>query len=195
LTAGFDLEGDDWNLRLRGFHSWLTDYIYPVALGTVPVDTQSYANIDAQLYGLELNAGYLFNDKWSLALGFAWQEGRKESNVGTGNRVLAEIPPLRAQLALQYQTELTWLKFELQASDNQDRIDRDLSEQDLGSWMTASIYAQRKLSKNWTLSCAVTNLFDEDYAMHNAQVRNPFSAFTVVNEPGRVLKASLSYAF
>jgi iron complex outermembrane receptor protein len=195
FTAGFELEGDEWKLRLRGFHSWLTDYIYPVALGTIPVDTQSYANIDAQLYGFELNGGYLFNDEWSVALGFAWQEGRKESNIGSGNRVLAEIPPLRAQVALQYETELTLLKFELQASDNQDRIDPDLSEQDLGSWLTASVYGQRKLSKNWTLSCAVTNLFDEDYAMHNAQVRNPFSAFTVVNEPGRMLKASLSYAF
>jgi len=196
VTAGVEWTVDDWQLRVRGFHSWLTDYIYPVALGTVPVDTQSYANIDARLYGLESTAGYRFNYKWSLALGLAWQEGQKASRLSaTDNRALAEIPPLRAQAALQYQTEYTLLKFELQASDNQDRVDPDLNEQDLGSWATASLYAQRKLGKHWTLSCAVNNVFDEDYAMHNAQVRNPFSAFTVVNEPGRTLKASLSYAF
>lgn len=55
--------------------------------------------------------------------------------------------------------------------------------------------SQDWLGENWTLSCAVTNLFDEDFAVHNVQVHNPFSAFAVVNEPGRVLKASLSYAF
>lgn len=193
LTAGIEYKTDNWEYRVRGFHSWLDSYIYPVALSTP--NMQSYDNIDARLYGFECSAGYWINDQWSLACGMAWQEGRKESGVGSGNRALAEIPPLRAQAALQYETELTLLKFELQASDNQDRVDSDLYEQDLGSWWTASIYAQKKFKEHWTLSCAVTNLFDEDYALHNAQVRNPFSAFTVVNEPGRMLKASLNYAF
>ncbi len=194
LTAGFEFQQDDWNLRIRTFHSWLDGYIYPVALGTLP-DIQSYANVDARLYGLECSAGYQLNDHWSLAAGLAWQEGRKESGVGSGNRALAEIPPLRAQAVLQYQTELTLLKLELQASENQSRLDPDLNEQDLGAWMTASIFAQRQLNQHWTFFCSVTNIFDQDYALHNAQVRNPFSAFTVVNEPGRVLKASLSYSF
>ncbi|WP_269524353.1 TonB-dependent receptor [Coraliomargarita parva] len=194
LTAGVEYTEEGWNFRLRAFHSWLDDYIYPVALGAIP-DVQSYDNLDARLYGVELSAGYQLSGNWSLAAGLAWQEGRKESGFGSGNRALAEIPPLRFQSALQYQTETTELKLELQASDRQDRIDPDLYEQDLGSWLTVSVYAQRKLGKHWTLSCAVTNLFDENYAVHNAQVRNPFSTFTVVNEPGRVLKASLSYAF
>jgi iron complex outermembrane receptor protein len=194
VTAGLEFVTEDWNFRVRGFHSWLDDYIYPVALGTTP-DTQSYANIDAQLYGLELSGGYQINDQWSLALGLAWQEGRKQSGIGNGNTVLAEIPPLRVQAALQYETDLTLLKFEMQASDNQNRVDTDLKEQDLGSWATASFYAQRKLGKHWTLACAVTNIFDENYALQNAQVRNPFSEFTVVDEPGRMLKASLSYSF
>ena len=196
LTAGFEYTQERWHLRLRGFHSWLSDYIYPVALGTAPADTESYANINARLYGFESSAGYQFSDDWSLALGLAWQEGRKEPGIGaSGSRVLAEIPPLRLQAALQYESLNTILKFEVQASDNQDRLDPDLNEQDLGSWVTASLYAERSLGKGWTLSAAVTNLFDEDYAVNNAQVRNPFSAFTVVNEPGRVFKTSLSYAF
>ncbi|CAA6676831.1 MULTISPECIES: TonB-dependent siderophore receptor [unclassified Lentimonas] len=189
ITSGVEFLTDDWDLRLRAFHSWLDGYIYPVAEGTV----QTYDNIDARLYGLECSAAYRINATWSLAMGMAWQEGVKSS--GNGDSDLAEIPPLRAQAALQYETELSLLKFEVQASANQDRVDTDLHEQDLGSWVTASIYGQRRIKTNWTLSCAVTNLFDENYAMHNAQVRNPFSDFTVVNEPGRMLKASLSYTF
>jgi iron complex outermembrane receptor protein len=191
LTTGIEFQTDDWDVRLRAFYSWLDGYIYPVADG----DLQTYDNIDARLYGLECSAGYWINDQWSLALGMAWQEGVKTSHKEDGNSDLAEIPPLRAQAALQYETERTLLKFEVQASANQDRVDTSLNEQDLGSWVTASLYAQRTFNTNWTVSCAVTNLFDENYAVHNAQVRNPFSDFTVVNEPGRMLKASLTYAF
>jgi len=188
LTAGVERITKDWEVRVRVFHSWLDNYIYPVAMGGM----QSYANIDARLYGVECSTAYRFDDNWSLSAGLAWQRGVKD--VGA-DRDLAEIPPLRAQVALQYQTEKTLLKLEARASDQQARIDSNLNETTVDSWATLSFYARRKLDDHWTLAVAVENIFDQDYALHNAQVRNPFSASTIVNEPGRMLKASLSYEF
>lgn len=192
VTAGIEWFKDDFDSRIRVFHSWLDDYIYPVAINGM----QTYANLDARLYGIEWSTRYHFNDEWSLSAGLACQFGLKDRDGTTGNdRDLAEIPPLRLQTALQYETAEMLYKLEARASDSQDRIDPGLNEQNLGSWWTLSFYARRNIGKHWSLSAAVENIFDQDYALHNAQVRNPFSDFTVVNEPGRILKLSLSYTF
>jgi len=189
ITSGVEWASDAVEIRMRIFHSWLDDYIYPVAMGNM----QSYDNIDARLYGVECSAGYRFRKHWSLSVGLAWQRGTKDSAVEDDD--LAEIPPLRVQAALQYENEKMLLKLEARASDQQRKIDSSLNETTLDSWCTISAYARLKLGDGWTLAVAVENIFDEDYALHNAQVRNPFSDFTVVNEPGRMLKASLSYEF
>ncbi|MGZ0657008.1 TonB-dependent receptor [Coraliomargarita sp. W4R72] len=188
LTAGIERLTDDWEMRVRVFHSWLDNYIYPVDDGGM----QSYANIDARLWGAEFSAAHQFNDNWSLSAGLAWQRGVKDTGT---DRDLAEIPPLRAQVALQYQSEQTLLKAEVRASDRQEQIDTSLNESTMDAWATLSLYARRKLDEHWTLALAAENLFDKDYALHNAQVRDPFSTSTIVNEPGRILKASLSYEF
>lgn len=196
LTAGLEYQVEAWGLRGRVFHSWLDDYIYPVLTSTAGGDIQSYDNLDASLYGVEFSAEYRFTDSWSVDAALAWQQGEKRSRpVNSTNDVLAEIPPLRAQATLKYADGRNRISFETRASQAQTRIDPDLNEQDMGSWITFSIRGQRDLSKHWTLGLAVENLFDATYALHNAQVRNPFSAFTVVDEPGRVVKASLRYEF
>ncbi len=192
LTAGIEWSEEGQMARLRIFHAWLNNYIYPVA----ETGFQSYANIDARLYGLEMEWSRTLGQQWRLDGGLAWQRGRKDKGGRAGaDRDLAEIPPLRARAALAYETAGTSLTLEARASTGQNDVDEALNEQDLGGWFTLSVYARRRLGGNWTLACAVENIFDEDYALHNAQVRNPFSDFTVVDEPGRGLKASLSYSF
>lgn len=192
VTAGIEWFKGDFDCRVRIFHSWLDDYIYPVAIN----GAQSYANVDARLYGMEWSARYKFNDEWSMSAGLAGQIGLKEKSAVAGNdRDLAEIPPLRLQAALQYEANPMLIKLEARASDDQGRIDSGLNEQNLGAWWTLSLYARRNLGKHWSVACAVENIFDQDYALHNAQVRNPFSDFTVVNEPGRLLKLNVSYIF
>lgn len=195
LTAGWEFARDDLFLRARVFHAWLDDYIYPVKV-TTPSAFQSYDNIDPRLYGVELKSEYSLAEHWSLGLALAWQQGEKRSrpNAST-NDVLAEIPPLRVQGSLNYVDSNTELSLEARASAGQGRTDRDLFEQDMGSWFTLSIRGRQQLNDHWALSLAVENLLDVTYALHNSQVRNPFSAFTVVDEPGRVLKVSLSYEF
>lgn len=187
LTSGIEWIDESFELRVRVFHTWLDDYIYPVDSGGL----QSFDNLDARLYGVECSVRHDFSDSWSAHAGLAWQRGIKKSN--TRDDDLAEIPPLRAQLAIQYENAKTVVRLEARASDQQDHIDESLNETSLDEWATLSAYLRRQLDDHWTLAVAVENLFDKDYAMHNAQVRNPFSAFTVVNEPGRILKASLSY--
>ncbi len=195
LTAGWEFAKDDWELRARVFNAWLDNYIYPVR-ETLPQQFQSYDNIDARLYGFELKAEYAFSDHWLLSSAAAWQQGEKRNRPNNAtNDALAEIPALRAQASLKYVDEDTELSLEMRASEGQSRVDTDLNEQNLGGWFTVSLRARQQLGDNWTLSIAVENLLGEDYALHNAQVRNPFSAFTVVDEPGRVLKLGLQYAF
>lgn len=195
LTTGFEFAGEKASFRVRVFHAWLDDYIYPVR-ETTPSSFQSYANIDATLYGVETKATYHCNDQWTLNTALAWQQGEKHSRFDTAtNDVLAEIPPLRAQTAIQYHNKALSASVEANFSAEQGRVDTDLNEQDLGAWWTLSLHLRYQLNTSWTLGLACENLFDTTYAVHNAQVRNPFSALTVVDEPGRQIKTSLSFTF
>ncbi len=195
LTAGLEYTNEVVAFRARAFHAWLDDYIYQVKESGGST-FQSYTNIDARLYGVELKTEYTVSKHLTLSAALAWQEGEKRDRpMNATNDELAEIPPLRAQAVLTYLDDQNRISLEARVSDGQNNTDPDLNEQDLGSWFTLSARWQRKLDKHWTLGVAVENIFDESYAVHNAQVRNPFSAFTVVDEPGRSLKARLSYEF
>ncbi len=141
LTAGWEFARDDLFLRARVFHAWLDDYIYPVKV-TTPSAFQSYDNIDARLYGVELKSEYSLAEHWSLGLALAWQQGEKRSrpNAST-NDVLAEIPPLRVQGSLNYVDSNTELSLEARASAGQGRTDRDLFEQDMAAGLHSRFVA------------------------------------------------------
>lgn len=197
ITIGSDLTHSDWRFQARAFHIWLQDNIYPVGLsvaGEAPI--QTYANLDASLYGVEVSGARHWGEHWKLSTALAWQEGvKRDRPAGVSNDYLAEIPPLRIQSALEYQDEEWHFVFGAMASDSQERIDSDLFEQDLGSWLVLSARVHRRIGESWTLGLAIRNLLDETYALHNSQARNPFSAFSVVDEPGRVFQLSASMRY
>lgn len=197
ITVGSDFTSSAWSFETRVFHTWLENNIYPVGLGVAKqASIQTFANLDARLYGFEMSGARRWGDNWSLSSALAWQEGVKQSRpLGVSNNYLAEIPPLRIQTALEYQNEDWHFALRAMASESQERVDTDLFEQDLGSWLAVSARIRRRIGDNWTLGLAISNLFDESYALHNAQVRNPFSAFSAVDEPGRLFQLSASMKY
>lgn len=195
ITTGLEYNRETLSLRMRFFYSEIEDYIYPVRLST-PVAFQSYENLDACLYGIELKSEWQYNESWSLSFGLAWQEGEKQNRpTSTTNDVLAEIPPMRLQAGLQFQNKKTTFNLDARGSLSQSRIDPDLNETKTGSWLIFDTRVEHALNERWTLNLALDNIFNTHYALHNSQVRNPFSASTIVYEPGRAARIGLNYHF
>lgn len=188
FQTGIKWTGETFDAELSAFHAWLDDHIYLVNLTAGPVGTTSYENIDARLYGLSAQTGWQASESLRLEAGLAWQRGVKESRpVNATNDVLGEVPPLRARLAAIHTRGKLTTRVEAQFQDRLDRIDPDLGEREVSGWSVVNLAASYQFNDNLSLSAGVDNLFDKNYAVSNAFVRDPFRAGIVVNEPGRFL--------
>lgn len=196
LAISMQWQGKHWQLQGRAFVSWLNDYIYPVRLDPVDLATldkaaQSYAGIDARLYGLEISARGALKGGWSVLAGASWQRGKKDEVLPNNpDDDLAEIPPLRGRAAIVYASRHYEATLEIDASAAQDRIDPFVGEVEQPSYAIINAVMSLPLGEHETLTLGIDNMLDRTYAVHNAQVRNPFSSFTVVNEPGRFFFAT-----
>ncbi len=183
------------DLQVTGsaFHAWLTDYIYLRSLRTSLGNATSYENVDARLYGFSVDGYYPISEEIRMDFGLAWQEGLKASQPGWAtNRVLAEVPPLRSRLALTYVASRGFIRAEVSHQDDLRRVDPDLNEKPIEGWIALDLSGGWQLTDWLTLSGGIDNALDEDYAVSNAFVRDPFSSGVEVTEPGRFLFARIS---
>ena len=199
LRLGLENQGEKFSWRGGVFHSWLTDYIYPVGRPNPDPQqggTNTFANIDARLYGAELTAAVDWTELLRTEAGLSWQEGRK-STLATGmtERVLGEIPPLQGRLAGIVGDEKLSFLVESLFADRQTRIDREVGEQRISGWVVLNFQAHWQINEKVGLSGGVDNVLDREFATNNAFVRDPFSAGVVVNEPGRFayLRATVEF--
>jgi iron complex outermembrane receptor protein len=188
FQTGIQWTGEAFDAELSAFHAWLDDHIYLVNLTAGLGGTTSYENIDARLYGLSAQTGWQASESLRLEAGLAWQRGVKKSRpVNATNDVLGEVPPLRARLAAIHTRGKLTTRVEAQFQDRLDRIDPDLGEREVSGWGVVNLAASYQFNDKLSLSAGVDNLFDKNYAVSNAFVRDPFRAGIVVNEPGRFL--------
>jgi iron complex outermembrane receptor protein len=193
IQLGGRYQADGVTASMSLFHAWLQDYIYLTSIHTADTIATTYENIDARLYGVAFDFSMELADSWYFRSALAWQEGVKSSSlVGSTNKNLAEVPPLKAVLSLAWQGEKVSVKCFVQFQDDLSRIDTDLNEQPIDSSWVVNLAAHWNLNSHVTLSGGVDNLFDETYAVANSYVRDPFSNSVIVNEPGRFLYVRLS---
>lgn len=196
LQAGFRYLNGPFSVDGQLFHAWLDQHIY-LLRQSFPGNgnATTYTGIDARLYGFQVSGSWQLIDSLTASGGFAWQKGILESPNPTGQPNLGEIPPLRARAALQWEHEAFSLRATLQFQDDLDRIDPSINERPLPGWTTLDLQGSWRLNPHLTLSGGVDNLFDENYAVANSFVRDPFSNANVVHEPGRTFYARIDTRF
>lgn len=183
--AGLRWSSDRATVHCSFFHSWLHDTIYLQKLA-LPNNAKatSYTNLDARLYGCSLDGFWRVTDWLQAEAGLAWQEGVKERKI-SASEVLAEIPPLRARLALSAVWKRITVRAEWQFQDRLDRLDPDLHEKPLDGWVTLGLKLTGRITEHSAVVVGVDNVTDATYAVANAYLRDPFSNSTIVNDPGR----------
>jgi iron complex outermembrane receptor protein len=177
----------------KGFYSFLKDYIYQEAA------PKTWTNIDAKLYGGDAKVGVTIIPHLSTQAGIAFQKGEKvDQPKNNNNSNLAEIPPLKTRLALEYDHEKFFGTLEWIHSEDAEHVDVDAGEQKLDGWDVMNFRFGVNIWKA-TLSVGIDNIFNKNYAVANSYewdvVAGSGANPPVVNEPGRSIYASGSIYF
>lgn len=192
IDLGFDYKKDNFGLKAKAFYSDLKDYIYYYATGS------KYVNIDAHIYGIEANSFVYFTDEVSLDMGISYQRGKKDSTQAGPDEDLADIVPLKTNVAINYDNGVSKASFEMVARQGWDNIDSVNGEQKLSGWAVFNAKANHKFTKNIDLTVGVDNIFDKTYAMTNTYSDLSLAGDAtkiLINEPGRYAYANLRYKF
>jgi iron complex outermembrane receptor protein len=191
---GFDKTIGNFQIKPKLFYSVLKDYIYnPYVSGT---GTAKFENIDAKIYGLDISGLYAMTDNFSLDYGVAFQKGKKDEALpGKTDKDLAEIPPLKGNLALNYEIDKTKYTAEVEAVDSWNNYDSDAGEKELNGYALFNLRYTNQLHKNIGLTLGLDNVFDKVYNSTNTYKDIMYATTTSFNDPGRYGYINLKYSF
>ncbi|RXJ79588.1 TonB-dependent receptor [Aliarcobacter skirrowii] len=185
---GLDKTIGSFNIKPKIFYSVLKDYIY---------NSGSFENIDAKIYGLDISGFYFMTDDLSLDFALAYLRGKKDGNYT--DKDLAEIPPLKANFALNYEYKKAKFKAEVIAVDRWDSYDASAKEQEIAGYALMNLKYSQELFKNFELTLGVDNLFDKVYNSTNTYQDIRYVTVggdqILFNDPGRYGYINLKYSF
>ncbi len=198
FDIGYELQSDMFEFKIKGFYSMLKDFIYLQK----NVAQNKFKNIDATIYGGELTASVYATDDITIDMGVSYKRGEKDKAlVGQNDKDLADMAPLRGNLALNYEyMNNSTVTAELQASDKWSDYDKDNGEQEISAWSIVNLKVKHAVNKNFDFTLGVNNLFDETYARSNTYadlnlVISGASDVMLLNEPGRYVYTNLDFRF
>ena len=221
IDLGMQKKYENGYFKFKTFYSKLDNYIYfnkdNVKITSMgPAAYHSFENIDAFIYGAELQGSYDINDDMYLDMGMAYQRGKKdEAMTGTTyntdgtttttqqtDKDLANITPLKINVALNYNVDKTLsTKVELIHANSWNNYDEDNGEQKLDSYNVINIKAKKEFNKKFEMTAGIDNLFDTTYATSNTYADltllndGTTGDVMLLNEPGRYIYVNAKYKF
>jgi len=199
LDLGYELHLDSIDFKVKGFYSKLSDFIYYQDINTA----HRFKNIDATIYGSEITSTYYANDEVFIDGSISYKVGRKDEPLaGQTDRDLADIAPLRAKIALNYEYANDSLAtISAEYSDKWNNFDADNGEQEIPSWTSINLKVKHAVSKKFDFIIGVNNLFDKTYAISNTSKDLALVTSTattdvmLLNEPGRYIYTNMIFKF
>ncbi|MFN2381209.1 MAG: TonB-dependent receptor domain-containing protein [Guyparkeria sp.] len=197
LDAGLTWQTDEQLAQATLFVDEVSDFILQDegSIDGLPTDSTSYRNIDARLYGAELDLRQAVTD-WLTAHGqIAYTRGRNTDD----SRNLPQIPPLSGTLGLEAEYADFNGGVNLRWADRADLLDvaSGLDTRETSGYGVVDLHAGYRISRNWKLAAGIDNLFDRTYSEHvNRAYTGAFGDPTArINEPGRTVWAQLTATF
>jgi iron complex outermembrane receptor protein len=198
IDLGIEKTYNRFNIKTKLFYSWLDDYIYYNADKT----ENAFENIDATLYGLQISGSYFATDEIYLDYGLAYQRGKKDEALeGQTDTDLAEVPPLKANVALNYDySNRNTATIEVVAADSWDDFDSDNGEQALAGYGIINLKVRHDVTRSFELTAGIDNVLDKTYAVTNTYkdltlLVIPGEEVILMNEPGRYFYVNGTYRF
>lgn len=164
--------------------------------GIVNSNARTYQNVEASIYGTEVQLVYSFTSRLFLSSAMSYMRGTQEPepslNIFSTN--LPEMPPVRSRTTLRYDIGSYWVEAEGVFAGPQDNVDTDLLETPTPGYGIANARAGINFNRI-SVAFGVHNVFDRFYYENLSYYRDPFRSGTRVYEPGRNVFINLSYRF
>lgn len=177
---GFDYEGSDFYVRPTLFYRRIDDYIQGVSFDDTPGIINSpvemianmngdatplrFANVDAELYGLDFDFGWNITGPLHLDGTASYVRGKRRDIDDN----LYRIAPPNARVALSWQEESWRAGFELQAFADQNKVSATNSELSTDGYLLGGLFGHIAVTPNLSLDASIENLFDKNYVQHLA---------------------------
>lgn len=177
-----------------GWYNHIDDYILRYNNGSADL----YANVNAELYGVEAEINYVLGSGFTLGSSLAWVRGENRDD----NQPLSRIAPLELTTSLDYKQSTWSMGAQWKLVSKQNRVclssDSNCGGQDVRQtpgYGLVNLHAEYKPSEHWQLSMGIDNLFDKAYTLHESRDYVLDSDFIQVAEPGQSvwLRASASF--
>jgi iron complex outermembrane recepter protein len=204
VDVGLEKTYSSFNVKTKLFHSWLTDYIYFNAdktAGMAPAGN-AFENIDATIYGFEVSGAYFASDEVYVDFGLAYQRGKKdEALAGQTDTDLAEVPPMKANVALNYDySNRNTASISVVAADAWKNYDSDNGEQAISGYGIVNLKVRHDVTRSFEVTAGVDNVLNKTYAVTNTYkdltlLFDGTGEVMLMNEPGRYLYVNGTYRF
>jgi len=198
IDFGMENRYANFNIKTKLFYSWLKDYIYYNSSKML----NRFENIDATIYGLDIGGTYFATDDLYLDFGLAYQRGQKDEPLpGQTDKDLAEIPPAKVNLALNYDYMAQGTaRMEMIAAHGWNNYDADNGEQEIGGYAVFNLKLKHELTNSFEVIAGIDNLFDRTYAVSNTYkdltlLADGTGEVMLLNEPGRYYYLNGTYRF
>ncbi len=181
-----NLESVNWSAT--GWYNRVNDYILRQTVTAGMKNRDVYRNVEAELYGAELEAAYPLNANWQLGSSLAWTVGNNLDD----DTPLSRIAPLELNTSLDYQKGQLQMGAEWQLVASQKDVclsgAANCGGQDVRKtpgYGVVNMHAQYEFESGLSLSAGVDNLMDKAYTVHESRGDVTTGTSYQVTEPGR----------
>ena len=154
-----------------------------------------FSNIDATIYGLDVNWRAPINEAFSLSGLVNYVRGKHDDS----NDNLYRISPLNSQISLNYSAEQWQSKLSLHAFDKQNKVSSLNNEKTSAGYAVVDWQASYDVNTDLSLTFGVTNLLDKQYQPHLAGLNRAGGSELTVGErisaKGRAMHIAMDYQF
>ena len=202
--------GLDWNTSRayaspRAFYRYVDDYIQGtpskdptvIMVSTANGDPNplQWSNVDAVLYGVDMDWGVNLNSNWSVDGVVSYVRGERDDTSDN----LYRIAPLNGSATLGYSQSNWWVGLEGVFYSKQQKVSKTNNESKSSSYALANLRGGVEIMRDLTINLGVENIFDREYENHLSGINRVAGSDVRVGErvpgPGRNFFATLQYRF
>jgi len=177
IELGIDWSTQNLSLSPRLFYKDIDDYIQSTPsqnamvnnfammmsnMGMGSPNPLQFNNVDAEIYGVDMEAGYALNANWYLRSVASITQGKRNDI----NDNLYRIAPANLSLALDYLAENWMFTVESISYARQSKVSATNLETQTSGYTLLNASAQIQLPANIDLGIGIDNIFDRYYQDH-----------------------------
>lgn len=199
FDLAFDWHNENAYVAPRFFYHYVDDYIQGLRTTRAQAagnNVLEFSNIKAQLFGVDLEAGYTINDNWRVDTSLNYVRGMR-INSATNDDDLYRIAPLNGRTQLTYK-QSGWMGaiegvFYADQGDVIGYRDGVGNEQKTKGYMLLNLRGQYEPYKGVTIGTGIENVLDSKHYDHLGGYQLHNRANGRVASQGRNIYATLGY--